>query len=212
MSKTQTGKTQISRRTVAKGAAWTVPVIATAAAAPAASASVVPGQSSAGPVQVACKLTSPVPLEATWTLTLTATTPTSVSPGDAIPAPSLTATVTTDDQSGDLLRQLGVTSLDGTSTAPYTVSGAIVNPGDRSATLTVPPTDVDPEGTGGLTTTATGAGAGETAGGSAGSIVVTLKPFDISLTAHGGAFDGSNIAGTCTPPDGTVLAPATQVK
>lgn len=47
---------------------------------------------------------------------------------------------------------------------------------------------------------------------SAGSILVTLKPLDINLTANGGALDGSSIAGTCTPPDGTLLSPSIQVK
>lgn len=211
MSQTETSRTQVSRRTLAKGAAWSVPVIATAAAAPAASASVVPGQSSVGPIEVTCDLTSPIPQTGLkWTLTLTATTPTSVSPGDVIPAPTLTAVVTTDTASGDLLRQLSVTSVSGTSSAPYTVSGAVVSPGDRTATLTVPDTKVPASG--GVVSTATGIGAGETAGAAAGSIVVGVQPFTVSLTAHGGLVDGSTITGTCTAPAGTVLAPATQVK
>lgn len=214
MSKTESGKTQVSRRTLARGAAWSVPVVATAAAAPAASASVVPGSSSVGPINVVCDVTVPV-LGAqtyTWSLTLTATTPTSVAPGDAIPAPSLSASVTTDDNSAAGLRLLGVTSVDGTSSAPYTVTGDVVgSPVSRTASLTIPSTPVPSSGA--LTTTASGVGSGETAGGtSPGAITVGVSPFDIDITVHGGSQDGGKITGTCTPPAGSVLAPAIQVK
>lgn len=214
MSKTDSGKTQVSRRTLAKGAAWSVPVIATAAAAPAASASVVPGSSSIGPVDVVCDVTVPL-LGAqtyTWSLTLTATTPTSVAPGDSIPAPSLSASVTTDANSASGLRLLGATSVDGTSSAPYTVTGDVVgSPASRTASLTIPSTPVPASGA--LTTTATGAGFGETAGSaSPGAITVGVSPFDIDITLHGGSQDGKHITGTCTPPAGSVLSPSIQVK
>lgn len=211
MSQTETRKTQISRRTVAKGAAWSVPVIATAAAAPAASASVVPGQSSAS-LNYVCSVAlsdggTPVFSNLAWTAVITATMPTSVSPGDSIPAPTITAEVTTDAGSGDNLRALGVTSVSGTSSAPYTVSGDAVNPGTRAADLTIPTTPVPASG--GIVTTASGAGAAETAGAATGQITATVGSFKATLQTN-----LAPLYASCDLAAGEsgVLAPGTQVK
>lgn len=215
MSQNETGKTQVSRRTLAKGAAWSVPVIATAAAAPAASASVVPGSSTVGPLNYSCvvSLNGAALPAAAWTATITASTPTSVSPGDAITAPTLNASVTTDAGSAANLRALGVTSVTGTSDAPYTVAGDVVSPGTRAASLTIPSTPVPASGA--ITTVASGAGAAETAGSATGSITASVGNFTATLTAHGGGFDGTalNVACTLDPAtQATQLNPPTQVK
>ena len=212
MSKTKTGKSQVSRRTLAKGAAWSVPVIATAAAAPAASASVVPGSATAT-LNYTCSIAAsdggtPLYTDLAWTAVITATVPTSVAPGDAIPQPTITATVTTDAASGNNLRATNTKHISGTSNAPYEVAGSVVNPGTRAGNLTIPSTTVPAAG--GVTTTATGLGLAETAGSSTGDITVTVGGFTAVLNTDGFI---PTLYATCVlaSPSG-LLMPPTQVK
>ena len=50
-----------------------------------------------------------------WTVTMTAAVPTNVAPGAAIPAPKITAKVTTGKDAADQLRGLGVKTIRGTA-------------------------------------------------------------------------------------------------
>lgn len=217
MSQTETSKTQVSRRTLAKGAAWSVPVIATAAAAPAASASVVPGQSAVSDLAYTCNAVAhtsfgDVPQGPfAWTADITATTPTSVAPGDSIPAPTITANVTTDTSSADTLRQLGVTRVTGTSAASYAVAGDVVGAGARTGSLSVPPTDVPASGP--IVTVASGPGVEETAGSGTGVITSTVGNFTVELTTTGGTIV-QGLSVTCTLDTGQAadLVPSIQVK
>ncbi len=177
----------ISRRTVAKGAAWSVPAVAVAGSAPALAASPTccePGmQSVSKTLTYTAQATSPISLpQGTWTVTVSTDLPTCVKVGDPIPAPTLTVKVETSQDTMGGLDLLSIVSVEGTGTSPYSIAGAVVDPGNRTTTLTIPSTDVPTDGTV-LTTTGTGTGAAETAAAAPGTITVTIgDSFTANLT------------------------------
>lgn len=138
MSQTETGKTQVSRRTLAKGAAWSVPVIATAAAAPAASAS------------TACEVTyQTVTKTFTFndvisqpaTVAVTATNvPLVVPNGSSVAAIAISATTTLGATSSSVLPTLlgNATQIAGTVVSASELSGVATE--TVTANLTIPMT------------------------------------------------------------------------
>lgn len=189
-----------SRRTIAKGAAWSVPAVAVAASAPslAASPGECPEESVTTTVTYAVRLTNEGLARdlGDWTAEVTSSLPACVQSGASVPAPPLAITLTTTAEAADLLRSLGNTSIEGTAEASSTASGSVVDPGARTSTLTVPLTQI-PE-TGAIVAEATGNGPEETAG-SAGAYTITLAGFTASLTTNTGFV--LTLAGELNPAD-----------
>ena len=155
-------------------------------AAPAAHASSSPSVS-AGTVslQYSCKLTDlGTVFNDPWTAEVSADLPAEVAAGSSVPGPAVTAKVTTGADAADQLRALNVKTVEGTSVAGYSVSGAVADPGARTADLTVPQVAV-PE-TGVITTTASGTGAAETAASTPGTVTVSVGDFTADLTTDSG--------------------------
>lgn len=102
------------------------------------------------PLQYRCEANvfGQVVQQGTWTAEVTVDLPSQVTVGAAIPAPAISAKVTTSTDAANTLRFLGETEVDGTSVAKYTLAGQ-----DRSANLTIGKTAVPTSGA--LTTTAT---------------------------------------------------------
>ena len=136
-----------------------------------------------------------------WNVTIEADIPETVEPGAEIPAPSITATVTTSPAAADTLRGLQQETVEGTSAATYTVDGA-----DRTANLTIPVTNVPDSGP--ITTVASGSGQAETAPETPGTVEVTVGDFTADLTARNANGDPFEIPLTCTVAEGedTTLA------
>ena len=218
----------ISRRTLAKGAAWSVPVVAVAAAAPTASASPADCISSG----TLTNSTSGVPATANyacvqtdeagnptgtglgnWRVQIIVATCTAVHAGSTLKqAPQITANVITSATARNVLAGFGAdTVTGGSSTASYSVSGQVVGPGTRQGNLTIGSFPVPASG--GITTTATGTGTLETST-TAGSINIAATDFTVVLNWTGTDPDsGDPNKGTnyvkCTT--GTVANPATSV-
>ncbi|WP_265446133.1 DUF6801 domain-containing protein [Flexivirga meconopsidis] len=192
-------KKQISRRTLAKGAAWSVPVVATAVAAPAATASPGPVQTYSAPIQMACKATAPLALDlGTWDATISTQLPSSAAPGDQLNSPPISADVTVPGSATSAMSLVGAKNiLSGTADSTYSVSGAVVNGGSRTASLTVQNTPIAVTGGQPVNTTASGVGQGETAGPGTGSATVQVTgPIEIALVTDSAT--SPNVAVTCT--------------
>lgn len=114
-----------------------------------------------------------------WTASVDVALPSQVNVGASIPAPSITAKVTTSTTAADTLRSLNVKSVRGTSAADYTVGTAA-----RTADLTVPTTTVPASGA--IVTNAAGKGASETAPSTPGTVPVKVGNFTATLTTDGG--------------------------
>ncbi len=138
--------------------------------------------------------------QGTWTAVVTTDAPDSVKVNEKMAAPKITAKVTTSTSAADTLRSLNITSVDGTSTAGYSVSGAVVKPGDRTGDLTINPTDVPDSG--GLTTTATGTGEADTAGPDTGQIKVSVGDFTADIQTYQGDNKSLVIPVKCTLDSG----------
>lgn len=132
-----------------------------------------------------------------WTATVSAALPAKVAKNATIPVVKITAKVNTSTSAADTLRSLSVKNVKGSSNASYTTSGAVVSPGSRTASLTVPTTSIPK--TGALTTTATGTAKAEKAGKTAGSVVVKVGNFTADLTTD----SGFKIPTTCTAGERT---------
>lgn len=192
----------ISRRTLAKGAAWSVPVVAVAAAAPTASASPADCISS-GTLQSAAAVppttapnykcvqvadptsTTSITALGNWRVQILVSTCTAVYAGSTLKnAPQITANVITSTTAGNVLRGFGATQVTGgTSTAGYTATGQVLNSGAvRTGNLTIGAFAVP--GSGGISTTATGSGSLETAT-TAGSINIAATAFRVTLNWTG---------------------------
>lgn len=218
----------ISRRTLAKGAAWSVPVVAVAAAAPTASASpadcitsgtiendtAIPAKANYTCSQVAdATSTDPITALGAWKVQIQVATCTAVHAGSTLKsAPTITANVLTSTTAGNVLRGFGAEQVTGgSSTAGYNIVGQVVNPGGRTGNLSIGSFPVP--ATGGIETTATGSGAIETST-TAGSINIAATNFRVTLNWTGSDPDsGDPNSGTnyiyCTT--GTAAAPASSV-
>ncbi|WP_052593544.1 DUF6801 domain-containing protein [Luteipulveratus mongoliensis] len=136
-------------------------------------------------LQYSCKLTDlGTVFTDPWTAVVSADLPAEVPAGSGVPAPAVTATVTTGADASDQLRALNVKTLEGTSAATYSLAGAVENPGARTASLTVPQIAV-PE-TGNIVTDASGTGVAETASATPGTVTVTVGDFTADLTTDSG--------------------------
>lgn len=129
--------------------------------------------------------------QGTWTAEVTVDLPSQVTVGAAIPAPAISAKVTTSTDAANTLRFLGETEVDGASVAKYTLAGQ-----DRSANLTIGKTAVP--GSGALTTTATGTGAAETAPTAPGSLEVKVGDFTASIPTYKSGTPDLLLPITCT--------------
>lgn len=128
--------------------------------------------------------------QGTWTATVTVGLPNTVNIGDAIPAPKVTAKVTTSAASGDTMRGLGVQSVDGTSDAAYKFGST-----KATAKLTIPSTAVPASGP--VVTTASGNGDAATAPSTPGDIPVTIGDFTGTLNAHPSTGPALGLGLTC---------------
>lgn len=138
--------------------------------------------------------------QGTWTAVVTTDAPDSVKVNEKMSAPKITAKVTTSTSAADTLRTLGITSVDGSSKADYTVSGAVVNPGTRTGDLTIGSTKVPSSG--GLSTTATGSGQPDTAGADTGQIKVSVGNFTADIQTYQGDTKSLVIPVKCTLDSG----------
>lgn len=220
--------TTVSRRTLAKGAAWSVPVVAVAASAPSASASpqdcISSGTLSNSPSGVpatanyTCEQTDAAgtptgtPL-GSWKVQINVSTCTAVHAGSTLKAPpQITANVLTSATARNVLAGFGAEQVTGgSSSAGYSVAGQVVSPGARTGDLTIGSFPLPASG--GISTTATGSGALETST-TAGSINIAAGNFTVVLNWTGSDPDtGDPNKGTnyvlCTT--GTASAPASSV-
>ncbi len=166
-----TDNLNVSRRTVTRTAAWSVPAVAVVAGAPAYAAS--SGDQTITrnlKYRVWVKLNGdPVPQpqdappytlppgtmdQQIWDVVAVTTLPVQVAPNTSLPAPPLETTITTSVEAADTLRIFQVSSVNGSAAPTYTVQGSVVNPGLRTASLTVP--TVPTPASGGIVTTASG--------------------------------------------------------
>ena len=208
----------ISRRTLAKGAAWSVPVVAVAAAAPAASASpadcitsgTLTNSASGIPANPNYKCVqtdidgNPTGTDlGKWKVQIQVTTCTSVHAGATLKSPpSITANVNTGATAANVLRGFGATQVVQTYTDPdtnvtsqtgsdadYSVAGNVANPGTRSGHLNIANFAVPSSGA--IITTATGSGAVETST-TPGSINIAATNFTVTLAWTGNDPDSGN--------------------
>ena len=169
-------------------------------------------------LQYKCKISDlGITYNTPWTVTMTTTLPSSAKPGASIPAPTITANVTTGQDASDQMRSLNIKTVEGTSTANYTFNGKA-----ETATLTIPKTTIPASGN--LTTVATGQGQAETAPTSgsasvkAGSFTAKLTTdtgFIINLACDPASSDttiGSVSVGGATTPSPTTTAPSASPK
>lgn len=166
-----------SRRAVIRTAAWSVPAVTVASAAPAFAAS---------PVTPTYQTvtTDPLPFNAsgvtgsmgTWTVVLTAEVPDNLPVGTIVAPLALTAVVTIPDAARAGIAGLGVTTVSGSATAPYVVGGQA---GPLTATLAIPELTVPAAGDFVITTT--GNSATFTAG-TAGTFTMELQDIVCNLT------------------------------
>lgn len=126
-----------------------------------------------------------------WTATVTSDQPASVEVGASIPAPNISAAVTTSDSAANTLRGLGETNVSGTSVAGYTLGGE-----SRTANLTIPNTPVPAAGK--LTTTASGSGQAETAPATPGTIDVKVGDFTANIQTYKGTTPDLVLPVKCT--------------
>lgn len=129
-----------------------------------------------------------------WTAAVTVDLPQSVNVGDKIPAPAVTAKVTTSTTAGDTMRSLQVTKINGTSDAAYTF-------GSQQATskLTIGDTPIPTSGA--ITTTASGSGEAATAPSTPQDVKVNIGDFTGTLnayTASSGDSPALTLGLTCT--------------
>ena len=182
----------VSRRTVTRTAAWSAPAVAVVAAAPAFAASPIVYQTITRNLhfRVFVKLNGDPPVivgdappyatppgainQEVWDVVAETTIPVSVPPNTSLSAPPLTTTVTTSVTAADTLRTFAVTSVNGSASPTYVISGSVVNPGPRVAVLSVP--DIDTPATGGIVTVAAGNAQPETST-TAGSITQNIGKF-----------------------------------
>lgn len=169
-------------------------------------------------LQYKCKISDlGITYNTPWTVTMTTTLPSSAKPGASIPAPTITANVTTGQDASDQMRSLNIKTVEGSSTANYTFNGKA-----ETATLTIPKTTIPASGN--LTTVATGQGQAETAPTSgsasvkAGSFTAKLTTdtgFIINLACDPASSDttiGSVSVGGATTPSPTTTAPSASPK
>ncbi len=152
-----TNPTSLSRRQVAQGAAWTLPVVALGASAPAMAQSLAcPG---AGTQNISESYVYDAFLEffgesslGQWTIDVTTQVPGEVAVNDVV-SPTLTVTVTTSVEAADRLRDFGAVSVASKpgaggewNLAGYVVSGVAGSPGSKQVPITVADTPVPATG------------------------------------------------------------------
>lgn len=148
------------------------------------------GIASAAPAQAAissdldytCALTN-AGLEADfvdpWAVNLSVDVPDQVEQGTAIEAPEIKATVVPGDDAAERLRSLNVATVEGTAEAMYSVGD-----NERTASLTIPTTEVPASGD--ITNVATGTGEAETAPEEDTDLDVIAGDFTTDLTTDSG--------------------------
>ncbi|WP_435200293.1 DUF6801 domain-containing protein [Janibacter sp. GS2] len=125
-----------------------------------------------------------------WAVNLSVDVPDQVEQGASIEAPEITATVVPGDDAAERLRSLNVATVEGTAEAMYSVGD-----NNRTASLTIPTTDVPASGD--ITNVATGTGEAETAPEEDTDLDVVAGDFTTDLTTDSGFV--LNIA--CTAPE-----------
>lgn len=131
-----------------------------------------------------------------WTVALDVDLPETVTAGSTMPAPKVTAKVTTSDDAANLLRDvLKADKVSGTGTTTYTIDDTSFN-----AMLTVPQTQV-PD-TGAVTVDSTGEGQSAEAPSAPTTSTVTAGDFkaDLTVTKADGSTQAVDVA--CTLPSG----------
>lgn len=130
-----------------------------------------------------------------WTVDVTVDLPEKVTVGEAVPAPSITAKVTTSEDAANLMRSvLQADRVEGTGAMDYDIDGE-----QLEGSLTVPDTKV-PD-TGPIVVDATGEGASATAPSQPTTSTVTAGDFtaDLTVTNDAGSTQQVNVACTLAP-------------
>lgn len=131
-----------------------------------------------------------------WTVVLDVDLPETVTAGSTMPAPKVTAKVTTSDDAANLLRDvLNADKVSGTGTATYTIDDTSFN-----AILAVPQTQVPDAGA--ITVDSTGKGQSAEAPSAPTTSTVTAGDFkaDLTVTKADGSTQAVDVA--CTLPSG----------
>ncbi|WP_265446132.1 DUF6801 domain-containing protein [Flexivirga meconopsidis] len=203
-------KQRHTSRSLRRSAAIAAPILAaglaTAAVAPSAQAAPGPTKTYTASLSMGCKATSPIAVDlGTWTGSVSVDLPSSAASGDQLAPPPLKATINVPGSATSAMSLIGAKNiLSGTAKAPYSVTGAVASPGNRSANLTVANTPIPITGGQPVTTTATGVGQAETASGSGNAVVQIQSPISIALVTDSPT--SPNVAVTCTLPSPVTLA------
>ena len=186
----------ISRRTVAKGAAWSVPAVAVAASAPALAAS--PSNCEPGYDTITKTFEYKDILQNTVIVEVTAeNVPTTAPAGATLMPISVTSTVTIPKASADLLTGLllgGAALVGGTSDSTSSLSGALTR--ETTTALTIAATA--PNAAGDLVLPASGEGSPMTVPSDATPGTVTITMGEPSSDLVGYEEDGTTETGTTT--------------
>lgn len=167
-----------TRRTVLRTAAWSVPAVTVATAAPAFAAS------SPEEPTYQTVTTAPLPFAAagvtgsmgTWTVQVTAEVPIWLPAGTTVPPKPLSAVVTIPDAARAGIYNLGVRTVGGNAVAPYTIS---VTEETLTATLEIPSMSIPESGDMVIETSTVGEAFTMP---SAGSYTITLEDITTNLT------------------------------
>lgn len=149
---------------------------------------------------------SPIPV-GTWTASVAAFSPSSVSKGAAITTPLVSGVITAPATATALLKAKGISVLQGAATVKYSATGAVKNPGARSTGITAPLAVVPPLGSA-LGVALIGGPISDTAATTAGTV-------KYAVTSVSGTFKtnkGTNLAINCTPVGGSVTIATVAVK
>lgn len=131
-----------------------------------------------------------------WTVVVDATLPESVKVGSTMPAPAITAKVTTSEDAAGLLRLLTAESISGTGKVAYSIDTL-----KQSGSLTVPSTDIPASGP--ISVTASGKGQAAKAPGAPTTSTVKAGDFTADLTIKKKDGTSQAIDVKCTLPSGT---------
>lgn len=140
----------------------------------------------------------------TWTAGVAPLIPSSVAKGGVIKTPIVAAVITAPTQATSLLQAAGITTMQGTASVGYSVTGAVVNPGARSAAVAAP-LAVVPRAGDALGVALLGGPITDTAASKAGTVTYSVA----NVTASFKTNKGTTLPISCTPASGQSLTVAT---
>lgn len=140
----------------------------------------------------------------TWSTTIAPLIPSSVAKGARITTPIVAGVITAPDIATGLLRSRGITAMSGSATVNYSATGAVRNPGARSANVAAP-LAVVPRAGDAVGVALVGGPITDTAASTAGTVTYSLGTVTASFKTN----KGTTLPISCTPAGGQSLTVAT---